>query len=265
MIIERSTEVDRNLDEFLIREDQPLLEALRKINDNRQGFLVVVGDDEKLLGTLTDGDIRRALLSGAETSSPVAGHYNYNCRSLREDDEFSNAIRLFREHTITFVPEVDGDGRVSNILTKEALHALLLQDIQPVLSDDFTSVDKSVLKQEIYERPWGFYKTCILSDTFQCKVISVKPLGQLSLQEHKKREEHWVVIKGEGEVVLGESIINASAGKYIFIPKGCKHRMRNASTTETLMFVEVQLGQYFGEDDIIRYEDIYGREGTKED
>ena len=88
------------------------------------------------------------------------------------------------------------------------------------------------------------------------KVINTKAL---SLQEHKKREEHWVVIKGIGKVVLGESLIDVYPGKYIYIPKGCKHQIINISTKDNLVFSEVQLGEYFGEDDIVRYSDKYGR------
>lgn len=87
----------------------------------------------------------------------------------------------------------------------------------------------------------------------------VNPKGILSLQEHKRREEHWVIINGEGRVTLGDSVKNVHAGDFIYIPKGCKHRLENPSGSEYLMVAEVQLGDYFGEDDIIRYEDIYGR------
>lgn len=68
-----------------------------------------------------------------------------------------------------------------------------------------------------------------------------------------------IVIKGEGEVTLGESVLHAYPGKYIYIPKGCKHRIKNVHQSENLVFSEVQLGSYFGEDDIIRYSDQYLR------
>ncbi|HHE05988.1 MAG TPA: cupin domain-containing protein, partial [Epsilonproteobacteria bacterium] len=76
--------------------------------------------------------------------------------------------------------------------------------------------------------------------------------------EHKRREEHWVIIKGKGKVVLGESLLDVYPGKYIYIPKGCKHQIINDGE-ENIIFSEVQLGEYFGEDDIIRYSDKYGR------
>jgi len=79
------------------------------------------------------------------------------------------------------------------------------------------------------------------------------------LQKHDFREEHWVVTKGECEVTIGDKVTAASAGMYFFIPKDVKHRIRNISSDNNLIVTEVQLGTYFGEDDIVRFDDIYGR------
>lgn len=107
-------------------------------------------------------------------------------------------------------------------------------------------------------RPWGQYE--VLKDTahFKSKVIEVLPHSQLSYQSHTQREEHWIVTQGEGEVVLNDQVIVVKKGTYIHIPQGSKHRMRNTKSG-LLQFIEVQLGSYFGEDDIIRYQDDYQR------
>lgn len=107
-------------------------------------------------------------------------------------------------------------------------------------------------------RPWGKFE--VLKDTpdFKSKVIVVDPGAQISYQSHAKRAEHWTIIKGQGEVVLNDEIIKVAAGSHVFIPVQAKHRIRNTGS-EPLTFVEVQLGTYFGEDDIVRYEDSYGR------
>jgi len=141
---------------------------------------------------------------------------------------------------------------------KKQFHIFLLENIKFDLTYDFSKFDNHTLEHEIYNRPWGFYKSTILTSHAQGKVITVFPKSELSLQEHKKREEHWVIIKGHGTVVLGESLIDVYPGKYIYIPKGCKHQIINDSD-ENIVFSEVQLGEYFGEDDIIRYSDKYGR------
>lgn len=132
------------------------------------------------------------------------------------------------------------------------------QDVRHVV-DALTKQQSSLVKEHLYEyRPWGYFE--ILKDTahFKSKVIRVNPHAQISYQSHAKREEHWTITVGSGEVVLNDQVIPVKAGSHIHIPLGAKHRIRN-NTGEMLEFVEVQLGSYFGEDDIIRYQDDYQR------
>lgn len=107
-------------------------------------------------------------------------------------------------------------------------------------------------------RPWGRFE--VLRDTadFKSKVIHVNPGQQLSYQSHAKRAEHWVIIKGQPEVVLNDVTHRLNPGESIYIPQGAKHRIRNPGST-VVEFVEVQVGSYFGEDDIVRYQDDYKR------
>ena len=83
--------------------------------------------------------------------------------------------------------------------------------------------------------------------------------GQLSLQSHNNREEHWIVIHGTGRVQLDDSFLSVICGSSVFIPKGCKHRVINTDDQTNLIITEVQIGDYLGEDDIVRYDDAYGR------
>lgn len=111
-------------------------------------------------------------------------------------------------------------------------------------------------------RPWGKFEVLRDTEEFKSKTILVDAGAQLSLQSHAKRAEHWIIVRGEGEVVLNDKVIPVGPGSHVFIPVGAKHRMRNtapAGTDRSLVFVEIQLGTYFGEDDIVRYEDNYGR------
>ncbi|HZJ76405.1 MAG TPA: CBS domain-containing protein [Oscillospiraceae bacterium] len=249
-----------NLEKFTIIYKETIMNSLKKIELNKKGFLIIIDSNKKVLGTLTDGDIRRAFIRGCKINDKINNNvYNENFEYLCENDDFNKVIKLFRSAKIGFLPIIDRDGVLINIITKKNMHVLLMEDTEFDFTYNFLSLDDSILEHEIYDRPWGVYKTTFLNAHSQSKIIKVSPLGQLSLQEHKKREEHWVVIHGDGEVVLGESIKKVSAGDYIFIPKGCKHKLSNTSATKSLMVAEVQLGDYFGEDDIIRYEDIYGR------
>jgi mannose-1-phosphate guanylyltransferase/mannose-1-phosphate guanylyltransferase/mannose-6-phosphate isomerase len=107
-------------------------------------------------------------------------------------------------------------------------------------------------------RPWGQYEVLKDKSHFKSKVIEVLPNEQISYQSHAKREEHWLVTKGVGVVILDDQTIPVKAGTYVKIPLGAKHRIRNTGDV-CVEFVEVQLGTYFGEDDIIRYKDDYQR------
>lgn len=120
--------------------------------------------------------------------------------------------------------------------------------------------------QQVY-RPWGHYRTMVLTDSFQVKEIVVKPGAQLSLQMHHHRAEHWVVVQGTAEVTQGEGHgdthnLNSfllSEDQSTYIPLGTVHRLKNPGVIP-LRLIEVQTGSYLGEDDIVRYNDDYGRQ-----
>jgi mannose-1-phosphate guanylyltransferase/mannose-6-phosphate isomerase len=107
-------------------------------------------------------------------------------------------------------------------------------------------------------RPWGSFTVLGEGEGYKLKMIEVLPGQKLSLQMHHRRAEHWVVIEGRGEMTLGEEIFSRGPNETFHIPRGEKHTVANPGT-ETLRFIEVQFGDYLGEDDIVRFEDRYGR------
>lgn len=109
-----------------------------------------------------------------------------------------------------------------------------------------------------FHRPWGWYETLCLGTRFQVKRIMVKPEGILSLQSHMHRSEHWVVVEGTAEVTVGDEVKLITENQSVYIPLGTVHRMANPGKLP-MYLIEVQTGSYLGEDDIIRYEDIYNR------
>ncbi|MCD7824764.1 MAG: CBS domain-containing protein [Clostridiaceae bacterium] len=248
-----------NLTLFTVSPDISVRDALKKIDENKKGFLIVIDNEDTVLGTLTDGDVRRAFLKGASVDDSIEGLYTRNSKCLKRADGIPKATEMFKNESIKFLPIVDDENRLLNIITKNQMHALLLQDIHADLGYNFMSLDEGIVDYEIFQRPWGFYKTTVMNDYFQSKIISVNPKSQLSLQSHSHREEHWIVAHGVGTVQIDQSIINVHCGSSVFIPKGAKHRLTNTGDRESLIVTEVQIGDYFGEDDIIRYEDIYGR------
>jgi mannose-1-phosphate guanylyltransferase len=107
-------------------------------------------------------------------------------------------------------------------------------------------------------RPWGTYTVLEEGPGFKIKRIEVKPGARLSLQSHKQRSEHWIVVRGTARVTNGEREFDVQTNESTFIPAGNRHRLENA-TREALAIIEVQSGPYLGEDDIVRYDDQYGR------
>lgn len=116
--------------------------------------------------------------------------------------------------------------------------------------------------KQIFERPWGIFEIFATAQNYQVKRLTVFPKGKLSLQSHEHRSEHWVVVHGIGEVTNGENKITLHENESTYIPAECIHRLENPGE-ENLEIIEVQTGDYLGEDDIIRYEDIYNRIGSK--
>jgi mannose-1-phosphate guanylyltransferase/mannose-6-phosphate isomerase len=110
----------------------------------------------------------------------------------------------------------------------------------------------------LVHRPWGSYRTISLGDRYQVKEIIVKPGASLSLQMHHHRAEHWVVVEGTAAVQRGEEAMLLNENQSVFIPLGVRHRLSNPGKL-TLRLIEVQSGSYVGEDDIVRFEDDYGR------
>lgn len=114
------------------------------------------------------------------------------------------------------------------------------------------------MKRVVNTRPWGFYKVIHRESGIQVKRIELKPGLRFSLQKHLKRDEKWVVLSGKGVVTLGNRKVRVEKGIFVEVPKRVVHRMENTGTNP-LVFIEVQFGSYLGEDDIIRYEDDFGR------
>jgi mannose-1-phosphate guanylyltransferase/mannose-6-phosphate isomerase len=117
---------------------------------------------------------------------------------------------------------------------------------------------EAVEHRQIY-RPWGYYQSVDTGARYQVKRIVVKPGGRLSLQKHFHRSEHWVVVRGAAEVTIGTDTRTIHENESIYIPIGSVHRLANPGKIP-LELIEVQVGSYLGEDDIMRLEDVYGRE-----
>jgi mannose-1-phosphate guanylyltransferase/mannose-1-phosphate guanylyltransferase/mannose-6-phosphate isomerase len=121
--------------------------------------------------------------------------------------------------------------------------------------------DQKAVQAETFprdHRPWGWFESLVIGDRFQVKRIVVHPGAALSLQSHHHRAEHWIVVEGTARVTVDEEVKLVSENQSVYIPLGAKHRMENPGKVP-MVLIEVQTGSYLGEDDIIRYEDVYAR------
>ena len=155
---------------------------------------------------------------------------------------------------------------VENLVIVDTDDALLVankshvQDIKQIV-DALNNEDReeAILHKRVC-RPWGCYQSIDQSDRFQAKRITVNPGAVLSLQLHHHRAEHWIVVNGTAKVTKGDEVFILSENESTYIPLGTKHRLENIGKIP-LELIEVQTGSYLGEDDIVRFDDVYGREG----
>ncbi|MBY0574893.1 MAG: mannose-1-phosphate guanylyltransferase/mannose-6-phosphate isomerase [Undibacterium sp.] len=141
------------------------------------------------------------------------------------------------------------------LVTNKANTSNIKRIISRLKEDNYQQTDNH---RKVF-RPWGHYDSVDSGEHFQVKRIVVKPGGRLSMQMHQFRAEHWVVVSGTARVTRGEEQMTLMANESTFIPRGVKHRLENLGDTD-LELIEVQSGSYLGEDDIVRFDDIYGRE-----
>lgn len=154
---------------------------------------------------------------------------------------------------------------IDDLVVVETADAVLVarkdrvQDVKDIVDQLKQRERKEALLHRRVNRPWGAYEGIDIGDRFQVKRITVNPGASLSLQKHHHRAEHWVVVKGTARVTCGEKVLLLTENQSTYIPLGEVHRLENPGQIP-LDIIEVQSGSYLGEDDIVRLEDIYGRE-----
>lgn len=155
---------------------------------------------------------------------------------------------------------------VENLVVVETPDAVLVveksrsQDVKHIVNKLSACGRKEYVLHRKAHRPWGWYDSIDEGDRFKVKRIQVKPKASLSLQKHHHRAEHWIVVTGTAEITNGEKTILLTENQSTYIPLGEVHRLANPGTIP-LEIIEVQSGSYLGEDDIVRYQDQYGRKG----
>lgn len=169
----------------------------------------------------------------------------------------NNSVHALENKTYSFVG-------VDDLMVVDTVDALLVckknesQKVKDVV-DRLKVTNPQLTEEHVFEnRPWGKFEILKDQDYYKSKVIRVDAGQKISYQSHAKRAEHWIIVKGEAVVILNDKEVPLKAGEHVFIPQGAKHRIINRSQAP-VEFIEVQVGTYFGEDDIVRYSDDYGR------
>jgi mannose-1-phosphate guanylyltransferase/mannose-6-phosphate isomerase len=230
-----------------------------------------------LFSQCPSNSIDYAVMEKASNCAVVGGDFGWSdigswkaMSELYESDEAGNRIQGKAVLVETHDCFIKGEDRlvaavgVSDLVIVDTGDAVLVahrdraQDVREVVRQLSELKDEAAEFHKTVYRPWGSYS--ILEDAADCKVkrLVVKPGQVLSLQMHHKRAEHWTVIKGVAKVRSGEKEFLLRPNESTFIPVETRHRLENPGN-EDVHLIEVQTGEYFGEDDIIRYEDIYGR------
>lgn len=197
------------------------------------------------------------------------GSWNAIKELIQPDDANNRAVgeALFVDSRNTFVQSGDrlvATVGVDNLMIIDTPDALLVahpekaQDVKKVVAQLKTQKHEAYKLHRTVSRPWGTYTVLEEGDRFKIKRIEVKPGASLSLQMHHHRSEHWIVVSGIAKVVNGGSELLIGANESTYIRAGHKHRLENPGLLDLVM-IEVQSGEYLGEDDIVRFEDNYGR------
>jgi mannose-1-phosphate guanylyltransferase / mannose-6-phosphate isomerase len=182
--------------------------------------------------------------------------------NLREGDTIAIDTRnsLLRSHDRHLIATVGVDDLIV-VTTPDATlvaHRDAAQDVKKIVEQLKAAGRSEHSLHRVVHRPWGSYDSLEAGERFQVKRIQVKPGASLSLQKHHHRAEHWIVVSGTAEVTCDDKVFLLGENQSTYIPLGSKHRLRNPGKV-ALELIEVQSGSYLGEDDIVRYDDVYGR------
>jgi mannose-1-phosphate guanylyltransferase/mannose-6-phosphate isomerase len=266
----------RVLDE-LGRHRPDILAAVRKAYAAAKDDLGFLRLDKDAFLACPAEAIDRAVMEKTSAAAVIPAEFEWSdvgswgaLWDLAEKDTAGNATRGDVQMQDTKDTLVFGHRRlvatlgVEDLIIVDSDDALLVagrsrsQDVREVVEDLKRANRSEHLSHTRVYRPWGYYEQVDSGERFQVKRLMVKPGAALSLQLHRKRAEHWVVVSGRARVTHGEDTFYLEENQSTYIPVGTKHRLENPGK-EPLLIIEVQSGSYLGEDDIERFDDRYGR------
>ena len=266
----------RYLEEFA-RRDAATVEGCRRALAGATRDLDFLRLDSQAFAAISGNSIDYAVMEHAKSAAMVPVAMGWS--DVGTFDALWHAGAADAEGNVTLGDVVAGDVRNSYLRADHGLVAALgVDDMVIVATSDVTVVVPRSRAQDMKQlvarlerdgrsetrshplvhRPWGSFRSIHAGERVQVKLIVVKPGGTLSLQFHRQRAEHWVVVRGTAKVTRGEETLMLHDDQSTYIPLGMKHRLENPGS-EPLHLIEVQTGSYLGEDDIVRLDDSYGR------
>jgi mannose-1-phosphate guanylyltransferase/mannose-6-phosphate isomerase len=277
-----------NSGNFLFRADSLLSELARFEPDMLEAVELAVTKAKNDIGFLrlqpdafaraTPKSIDYAVMEKTDRAAVIAGDFRWS--DIGSWDALFDITPRDDDGNVLQGPVVTLDAQDCVVHSDQRLTAVVgVKDLVVVSTSDAVMVVPRSRSQEVKElvaklkadkrpeatdhkkvhRPWGFYESIDMGERYQVKHIVVMPGGMLSLQKHRHRSEHWVVVRGTAEVTINEKVQAVHENESVYIPIGSVHRLTNHGRIP-LELVEVQTGSYLGEDDIVRLEDIYKRE-----
>ena len=248
-----------------------------QLSPSAKGEQTTLEIDADLFAAVPDISIDYAVMEKADNLAMVSSDLGWSdigswdaVSELIQNDDAGNAIvgeAMLHDVSGCYIQSTErlvGAVGVENLIIVDTPDALLVadrsraQEVKHIAGKLKESGHESYKIHKTVYRPWGSYTVLEESKNFKIKRIVVKPGASLSLQMHHHRSEHWVVVSGMAEVVVGDKTTFLSENQSTFVPAGHKHRLSNPGMMDVVM-IEVQSGQYLGEDDIVRFDDNYGR------
>jgi mannose-1-phosphate guanylyltransferase / mannose-6-phosphate isomerase len=272
--------VDAFLAEYAAFEPASAEAVRRAVNKAKEdlGFILL---DKKSFAAAAQKSVDYAVMEKTHRAAVVPASYGWSdlggWQAVWMETPRDSAGNAVRGEVVLFDTRdsyVASDGRLAALLGVKDL-VVVVEGDAVLIADRARAEDLRKLVEELRKqgrkeastharvhRPWGNYERLDLGERFQVKRIVVKPGGRLSLQKHRRRAEHWVVVRGTARVTIGKKVSVLKENQSVFVPQGSRHRLENRGKIP-LELIEVQTGRYFGEDDIERFEDDYRRKSDE--
>ena len=232
-----------NSDDWLLRKKNYIFMPWKQRSEVLKSISYV---DEVISFDDSDDSAYEAINACLKKSQKVifANGGDRNKKNIPESELFKN------NSNVDFEFSVGGDLKIES---SSSLTSNFYNNFSKILNSE-----KGTINSNDISSPWGFHNLIIDNKSYKVKILSINPTSQLSMQKHQHREEHWIVVKGRGEVEVDGKIKALNTGEYIKIPKKSLHSVKNTSS-ENMVIIEVQLGEILKESDIERISDLYGR------